>query len=116
MVLCSVICNVVEFNPFGFEISRPVSGFSQILLGWNILMYFSSEITRPGSIARHHFGTVALCPQKIRKFIAETNVQKVYITFESQGLGCDQDLMVFLTRTQYQYTVIKLMLFIMRGM
>ena len=77
-------------------------------------MYFSSEITRPGCIAKHLFGTVTLCLQKIRKFIAETNVQKVYITFESQGLGCDQDLMVFLTRTQYQYTVIKLMLIIMR--
>ena len=76
VVLCD-ICNAVDFNPFGFKRSRSVSSFSQILLGWNILNYFSTETIRPGCITNHHFGTVTLCLEKISKFIAETSVQKV---------------------------------------
>ena len=45
-LLCAVvpvICNAVDFNPFGFK--RSVSDFSQILLGLNNLKYFPSETT-----------------------------------------------------------------------
>ena len=84
MLLCSLICNAVYFNPLGFKRSRSVSDISQILLVWNILKCFPSETTRPGCIAYHYFGTVTLY---LQKFIVETNVQKVYIIFKSQGSG-----------------------------
>ena len=33
------------------------------------------------------FGTVTLCLQKLSKFIAKTNDQKVHFTLKSQGVG-----------------------------
>ena len=56
-------------------------------LGWNILKYFPSETNSPGCIAYYHFGTITLCLLQISKLTAETNVQKAFITSNSQGSG-----------------------------
>ena len=49
--------------------------------------YFISETTRPSGKADHNFGTVTLCLQKIRKFIAKRNTLKSNITLKPQDSG-----------------------------